>query len=404
MATSLPALERNFLAHVKDHESEYFVMVIQARNTHGPPGTLYAPTPLTTALAVVTFNHFALENDIDFHAFFTNESKQAGDDKHKKEIEQQFEPGIKKVFERSVAIRDNNEEVQQREKESWNALAHAYPRVKLNKIDLTFIDGEEVERTGQARSRPINDLATPKKYLKRIPENWRVLVTNAVNYLLSKKRDRTEKATTRAKTAIDKFSTSMIRREKSRDDLAAKAVAAIVGRYPLDETHDIIITDDPISMFAKSTGQDWEEESCEKDGGSHNAGVYSDIEIGNCVAFIVEKENDHPIARIMVRWCDEKNAKTKKIGFGIERRWYYTTSPGKGAKIENTSKNLMYKDMPFVKATASVVKILKEKNVYDYKQCVTPYSYGGYSDVMQTAHVRIEYKNLLDTNKVLFSR
>lgn len=383
------------------HDSRFFIVVIQS-NGYGPPGTLMNPDEVVSAEVMIAFNNLALEIRMAFEAFFTMTIDPLIAEK-RKEISKKYSDKVKNVFERSVAVRDYSAEVTTREADSWGILRHAFPKLEFNHVDLTFVDTEETQRIGTARHRPITDLSTPKKYLKRVqPEAFKPPIINAVNFLWNKKRDRTEKATTRTKAALEKFTASVIKHDERRDQRAEDAVSAIIGTYLLDDAYDIIITNDPVAIFAKSTGQDWEETSCEKDGGSHNLGVYSDIEIGNCVAFIVERSNGHPIARIMVRWCEEN--KGKKIGFGIEKKWYFATAPGKGAKIENTSKDLIYKGMPVVKATAALVKILKEKNMYDYDTCTTPYTYMGYSDEIGTSRQPIAYDNLLVTNKYLFGK
>lgn len=380
---------------------EFFIVVFQYAGSSGEPGTFDIPDDVVAARILMFLNDFSIKNKMMFEAAFTTSLLVDAKTQEKmRDYAERYREKIKNVFERSVAIRDSSKEVTDKESRSWRTLELAFPKNEYNRVDLTFVDAEETSKIGKKRSRPIAELMSPRK-LKPVPELNRPEVVNAVNLLNNKRRDRTQKATVRAETAIKKFSRSLVAHEKSRVDSAEKAVEKIVGRYPLDEEHDFMITDDPVSIFAKSTGQDWEEESCEKDGGSHNEGVYSDIEIGNCVVFIVEKEADHPVARLMLRWCDDEKG---NVGFGIEGRWYYTTKPGYGTKAAMTDKTLLYPRMPAVKATALVAKILQEKGLYDYSTCTTPYYYGGYSDISRASKVRISYGNLLKTNKALLER
>lgn len=385
----------------RNKETDYFVVVVHADSV-GKNGTLDSMNDSALAILVATLNGLSDVSNISFEAIVVVGNVKEGNPEVI-EIAKKYEGSIKKVFERSVAIRDASAEVTGKERESWNVLETSFPNVKINKIGFTFVDSEETAKYGKVRVRSLPELSSPKKYLKMITDqDKKVAVTNAVNYLVNKNRDRVEKATTRSKTAIKKFATSLAMHDQTKDERAERAVASIVGRYPLDAGHDFVITDDPVALFSKATGQDWEEESCEKDGGMHSIGVYSDIEIGNCIAFIVEKETEHPVARIMLRWCEDARNKAK-VGFGIERRWYYTTKPGKGSKIEATSKDLIYPRMSALRATALLAQILKDKGVYDYDYCDTPYRYAGYSDIMQGSNRNISYENLYIKYGKMFS-
>ena len=148
----------------------------------------------------------------------------------------------------------------------------------------------------------------------------------------------------------------------------------------------LVISNDPFLVATKSTGRTWARQSCENYNGAYNRGPFSDVRYGNCIVYIFESETINegwPIlfdeatlkGRTLLRW-GLKNNKEGKFGVGVERRVYPSN-----------------KKWGIPMATA-IGMILQEKGLLDYKKCVTPYNYGGWSDTMGSSGVKISYSGL----------
>lgn len=120
---------------------------------------------------------------------------------------------------------------------------------------------------------------------------------------------------------------------------------------------------DPLDMVGKSTGQGWK--SCESLGGGYDEGIFDDIENINAIAIVRSAPVGKPLSkswtsRVMLRWCNDDDGGRPDIG--VEPRFY-------GG---NDALN---------KAVLKELKNRLEKDGYlNYRLCVTPYRYGGYSD------------------------
>ncbi len=148
----------------------------------------------------------------------------------------------------------------------------------------------------------------------------------------------------------------------------------------------LVISNDPFLVATKSTGRTWARQSCENYNGAYSRGPFSDIRYGNCIVYIFESETINegwPIlfdeatlkGRTLLRW-GLKNNKEGQFGVGVERRVYPSN-----------------KKWGIPMATA-IGMILQEKGLLDYKKCITPYNYGGWSDTMGNSGVKISYSGL----------
>ena len=163
----------------------------------------------------------------------------------------------------------------------------------------------------------------------------------------------------------------------------------------------LVISNDPFLVATKSTGRSWASQSCENYNGAYSRGPFSDIRHGNCIVYIFESETINegwPIlfdaaelkGRTLLRW-GLKNNKEGEYGVGVERRVYPSN-----------------KKWGIPMATA-IGMILQEKGLLDYKRCITPYNYGGWSDTMGDSNVQISYEGLqmegkrIDLQKLVFA-
>lgn len=156
---------------------------------------------------------------------------------------------------------------------------------------------------------------------------------------------------------------------------------SIVGKYPYKTSHYILITNDPMDIMKKSSGQSWEFKSCERLEGEYEEGIYSDISWSNLIAFLFKNGHDEAIGRVMIRTCLTDN---EEVSFGIEPIWYTRSGRIEGAgHIDGIN---------VANVTERIIEILDEKGfTMDYKKCVTPYEYQGYSDQMHEGNTAIEY-------------
>jgi hypothetical protein len=165
-------------------------------------------------------------------------------------------------------------------------------------------------------------------------------------------------------------------------------LSGFVGEYPVPDTrYKIVISQAPINLFLKSTCQSWEQESCERLGGSYgnpvkwladrtSCGFCSDIEHGNAVLGVVNTETEEWIGRQMLRWGETGTA--KKVCLGVEPRWYGNLPAGVGKFKKQLLTDLSTKTgVPLATACTA--------------PCRTPYTYAGYSDAMQAGNTKITY-------------
>jgi len=65
----------------------------------------------------------------------------------------------------------------------------------------------------------------------------------------------------------------------------------------------LVISTNPADIIRKSTSQWWESRSCERLGGGYDKGIWSDIELGNAIAYVTVNGNPSWMGRAMLRWC-----------------------------------------------------------------------------------------------------
>lgn len=152
-------------------------------------------------------------------------------------------------------------------------------------------------------------------------------------------------------------------------------LAGFVGIFPSYRDNDLewVISDDPVDLVNMSTGTDWS--SCTKIGGSfgnarewlrkgNNCNWCSDIEHGNLLLILRDKLTGRWIGRQSIRWCVIDSFGNK--GIGIEN-WYSYRSLERDLEYE---KDQLLADL----ASENDIKI-------DYHKCITPYYFGGVSDM-----------------------
>jgi len=121
---------------------------------------------------------------------------------------------------------------------------------------------------------------------------------------------------------------------------------------------------DPLDIVGKSTGQGWQ--SCESLGGGYDEGIFDDIENINAIAIVRSAPVGKPLpehwtSRVMLRWCKVQEHPSKE-DIGVEPRFYGGNENLNAAVLVHLKKHLMKDDY------------------LNYRLCVTPYQYGGYSD------------------------
>ena len=186
---------------------------------------------------------------------------------------------------------------------------------------------------------------------------------------------------------VQKYADEMMKAVSERKEDLVEISDKICGTYDLDENFDIVISNHPYDVMAKSSGQGWSAMSSEKLGDPYQRGIFSDILNGSAVAFLVGKKTGVTNARIMLRVC----AGEKERGMGIESKIYFDDG-GKGAYVNVGSNIMISRGIKAKDFHAYLVKILEQAKLTDYNTCTTPYVYRGYSDVAEKADAIIEYK------------
>lgn len=267
---------------------------------------------------------------------------------------------------------------------SWKTLKNIFPA-------LTFIENQfSYVNPFNKKTVSISSLVG-KSFFKtveqRTSQDFRLVQAN-VNLLLNKKKYLEELMSNEyIQRYVDRLNIAIEKQKKQRKhghDAFCNASDAISGRYNITPSHDIVITNDPVQIFMKSTGRSWEKESCERVGGQYESGIFSDIEWCNLVAFLYKKqETENPIGRVMIRTC---NTDKEEPSFGIEPIWY--TNVGKITKESNKKIN----GISVKSLEEKLIAIIHDKGYsMDYETCETPYTYEGYSDNAHAGNTSILY-------------
>ena len=178
-------------------------------------------------------------------------------------------------------------------------------------------------------------------------------------------------------------------------------IKKVAGKYPCPNPNlQYYISSDPVDIFMKSSGQEWSENSCERWGGGYKRGIFSDIANGSLVCFVTKKGKRTPanaLARIMLRQCYVKLAGepySHVLTLGYEAYWYtgnYRLTVYSGRDLGYMSKHDIEWTMTAKSATDGLKVILKAIGLrMDYKVCMTPFPYKGFSDAIVDSGV-IQY-------------
>ncbi len=145
-----------------------------------------------------------------------------------------------------------------------------------------------------------------------------------------------------------------------------------------DDSVEIVISDEPLDIVAKSTGQPWE--SCEKIGWSYGdpgldgCGFCSDIRANNLIAYIKRKDEKGEynwLGRCVLRWCNRED--DKKPDVFIEK---YYRHPYDGEKYRK----------PFLSNLKNIIRKKGFSANYGRVICNTPYKFEGYVDGGNKGH------------------
>ena len=275
----------------------------------------------------------------------------------------------------------------------------------IDETNLTYID----KNFPSAKPHPISNLASPKtSFYKSLNQTQRTLVESLVNYAgNAKRRLKNEFSDDEIKEIAGGMESAFNSRSPELVEMASHVVGEYYNIFHGTKFADvqIVMTCNPIDIFMKSTAQSWESQSCERYGGQYFNGVFSDIQNVALIAFLRLKD-EMPFARIMIRPCKvtmtfkESRGKTREEidamrqwAYGIEKYYY-----SKNDKTLRRSKYFIESIIPAFVATNAIERILKDAKVFDYnepRECITPYSYEGYSDVMGSGHTQIRYTKYL---------
>lgn len=267
---------------------------------------------------------------------------------------------------------------------SWQSLQTSFPSIKFVEDQFSYINPYNQKITS------ISGLIGTSffKASEHITLKFDI-VRNNVNYLLNKKQY-IERITGDAyiQQYVVKLRSAIQKRQFNRrysHAIFCDASDKICGRYKINANFDLVISNDPIDIFTKSTGRSWERESCERVGGQFDAGIFSDIEWCNLIALLFKSRNaTNAIGRVMIRTCKTENGKPS---FGIEPIWYTAYGKKGGSDYGN-----IFGGTSVGTLEGTIKSIITEKGFeIDYETCETPYEYAGYSDNEQDGNVKIIY-------------
>ena len=203
----------------------------------------------------------------------------------------------------------------------------------------------------------------------------------------------------------------------------------VVGVYPINNDWEFVLDDTPFAHFSRSTGQFWEDMSSESIEQSIWYGFGSDIVHSNIVCFIRSKHTQKMVARVMLRWC-ECNGTLNKVSWGIEPRMYagsernilnqlasfagnsiddIITDFGESPRIINHPEWVQNKQFNFTvlynsdgslldtfQLYALLNNLINTKGYEMCENCITPYNYGGWSDMAEGEDRMIKYRKRIE--------
>lgn len=185
--------------------------------------------------------------------------------------------------------------------------------------------------------------------------------------------NKTQQAAALYEKTLEGYYIALKLREVHKERNEIPNFSKILGNYSFPGSDfGLVLTDDPPEILFKSQGRPWEGESCERFAGEYCSGYMSDIEHGNLIAFVIDRDG-FPIARKMLRWAYGPN---KELALNLEKWWYFNSA----------DKEQELYDM----ADDKLTEIIHE-NGYYVPTSITPYEYVGYSDTAGQGYTRIDY-------------
>lgn len=185
---------------------------------------------------------------------------------------------------------------------------------------------------------------------------------------------------------LSRYNQGLSNRQKAEADDELPTFPEMLGTFEIDFSFKVgkelyvVITDDPPEIMFKSQGRPWEGGSCERFTGPYSSGFVTDIEVGNLIAYIIDKHG-MPVARKMIRWGDGHVEEKHVIALNLEPVWYYDDLP---IHPQERDEFLQIVD-------EQLWAMIREHRYYaDYVK--TPYLYEGFSDAMGRRGY-IEYQN-----------
>jgi len=273
--------------------------------------------------------------------------------------------------------------------DKMNYIKDIFKNVVFNDAKLTFIDMNAPEQ--YRKEKPLKELKTPRfKPFKALPDKEKANVAAYVDVILSKRRDAEQNLEQwRINEETERIVDAMRQRQKMEyinQDVIAM-MDSICGILPFDEKYHFRISVDPVDVFMKSTGQTWSQISCESTHGSRPHGPAADIALYNAVAFL-EDSSGKTIARLMIRWCNPQNT-TRKNDIGIEAAVYGGINNKVYLTDISNRRTTLVPGLYGYDVYRSLYTQLRQQGFLDYTECITPYRYAGYSDIMTDDYKKI---------------
>ena len=170
-----------------------------------------------------------------------------------------------------------------------------------------------------------------------------------------------------------------VKNKQLRDELNTIKPGASEWPESASGIYTIVITNEPVSVATKSTGRPWATSSCEDMNACHYEGPFSDIEWGNCIAYVFNGDKlpegfpetyDATLqGRTLLRWGLNREGVVK---VGLERR-LYPSRPRFGSQMAQ-----------------AIIMILNDNNVLA-KKITTPYAYRGWGDTQGGSNRKLTY-------------
>ena len=173
----------------------------------------------------------------------------------------------------------------------------------------------------------------------------------------------------------------MVKEERAKNELNEIRPKGPMWPQSASGIYTVVISNGACAVATKSTGRPWSSSSCERMNGPYPQGPYSDINWGNCIAYIFEGDkvpNGFPqtydstlLGRTLMRWGNADQ--TDRVAVGLENR-IYPSDRDRGPKLAQ-----------------AIMLILRDNGLLDYKKVTTPYRYKGWGDTQGTNNQQLTY-------------